>query len=123
MKLVKWLAAAALVACGIGTASADSRVSIAIGLPAPAYVQYDNHYRAPPPPVYRERVYYDPYYAPPPPPRVVYAPQPVYYGPPRTVVVRDVRYYHDHGDHRQCNHGRGRGNGRGRDWDDHHHHH
>ena len=118
MKLVKWLAASALVACGIGsigTANAGANVSIGIGLPVPGIVYYDS-YR---PPVYRERVYYDNYYAP--PPVRYYAPPPpvVYYAPPPRVVVRDNDYYrgydhHDHGrrDYRRDNHR-----------DDHHHRH
>jgi hypothetical protein len=117
MKFVKWLAASALVACGvgsIGTANAGANVSIGIGLPAPGVVYYDS-YR---PPVYRERVYYNNYYAP--PPVRYYAPPPpptvVYYAPPPRVIVRDNYYYrgYDRG-HRDYR--------RDRHWDDHHHHH
>ena len=77
--------AGALLAAVSGTASANGRISVGIGIGLPAY-----GYVAPPPVTY----------APPPvtyaPPLVTYAPPPVYYAPPPVYYAPapwGVRYY------------------------------
>jgi hypothetical protein len=105
-----WLAGLALLVGGIGAAEARTDLSIAVGVPLGG-VYYDSYYAPPPPPVYRERVYYEPR-------PVYYQPRPVYYGPRRV----DVRYYHDHSDHRYCDHDRRYYRARDR-WDDDRHYH